>query len=110
MCGLGPGTVRVLEVIRSYLSNNEGLGLDLWPLVLFGFSCRYVEIAPSLTSRPDPSRFGSEVIRDTPRRFPGRTAGAVLVVLLLLVVGMGVWPGPLLDLVQAGAALARTGL
>jgi hypothetical protein len=102
--------VRVLEVTRSYLSNNEGFGLDLWPLVLFGLSWCCVEKAPGLNSKPDISRLGSGVIGGTPRRAHGRRAGPVLVALLLLVVGTGVWPGPLLDLVQAAAALAGAGL
>jgi NADH-quinone oxidoreductase subunit B len=63
-----PGSNPLGDLVFSRLSELLAWGrrYSLWPFN-FGLSCCYVEMATALTSRYDISRFGSEILRGSPR-------------------------------------------
>jgi NADH-quinone oxidoreductase subunit B len=63
---LDEGVRRTLALARLESLVAWGRKNSIWPFN-FGLSCCYVEMATGLTSRHDIARFGSEVIRGTPR-------------------------------------------
>jgi len=63
-----PGGAEVDDFLRRNVIMTTLEHMVAWGRKNFGLSCCYVEMATAITSRHDVARFGSEVIRGTPRQ------------------------------------------
>jgi len=94
-----------------------GLGMDLWALalVLAGTSViglfYYLRVVAALFAQEGkdagiPKRAERRTVGSGTFRNPDLATAITLALLLLILVGLGVWPGPFLDLIQGSAVLA----